>query len=337
MFKRGIDWWNNIWSVGLPAGSLPAMLLALVCVAVATLMRMGLGFISPDSAVFAPYYSATLVAALVSGAAAGLLATIVGGLVAVWLFVPPQWGSTPFMSEQLVSLVLFGISSLVIIWAAESYRGLLQRLRHEQCTRQLLNRELTHRIKNILASVQAIVRQTLRDQKGVRDDLIGRIAALGETNDLLIKSQWRAASLREILVREFAPYDLYRFRLDGPDIECPSSIAVFLALVIHEMTTNASKYGALSNVAGHISVTWTTCNNRFELVWAEFGGPQPKEPIRGGFGTKLLQTGLSQFNGTAKILFDPMGVRIGLALDFPQQTQCVSAVDETLSHDIPAA
>jgi len=167
--------------------------------------------------------------------------------------------------------------------------------------------------------------------------LIGRIAALGETNDLLIKSQWRAASLREILVREFAPYDLYRFRLDGPDIECPSSIAVFLALVIHEMTTNASKYGALSNVAGHISVTWTTCNNRFELVWAEFGGPQPKEPIRGGFGTKLLQTGLSQFNGTAKILFDPMGVRIGLALDFPQQTQCVSAVDETLSHDIPAA
>jgi len=84
-------------------------------------------------------------------------------------------------------------------------------------------------------------------------------------------------------------------------------------------------------------VTWTTCNNRFELVWAEFGGPQPKEPIRGGFGTKLLQTGLSQFNGTAKILFDPMGVRIGLALDFPQQTQCVSAVDETLSHDIPAA
>jgi two-component sensor histidine kinase len=331
MFKRGIDWWSTIWSVGLRSGSIPAMLFALVCVVVATLMRIGLGLISPDSAIFAPYYSATLVAALVSGAAAGLLAAVVGGLVAVWLFVPAQWGSTPFMAEQVVSVVLFGISSLVIIWAAESYRGLLQRLRHEQCTRQLLNRELAHRIKNILASVQAIVRQTLRDQKGVRDDLIGRIAALSETNDLLITSHWRTAPLREILVHEFAPYDLYRFRLDGPDIECPASIAVFLALTIHEMTTNASKYGALSNAVGHISVTWKTCSNRFELEWVEFGGPEPKEPSRCGFGTKLFQAGLSQFNGSAKILFEPTGVRIRLALDFPQETQCASLTD--LRHD----
>jgi two-component sensor histidine kinase len=337
MFKRGIDRLNTIWSVGLRPGTIPAMLFAVICVAAATLMRVSLGLISPDSAIFAPYYSATLVAALVGGAAAGLLAAIVGGLVAVWLFVPPQWGSTPFMAEQLVSLLLFSVSSLVIIWAAESYRGLLQRLRHEQRTRQLLNRELAHRIKNILASVQAIVRQTLRDRKDIRDDLIGRIAALGETNDLLIKSHWRTASLREILVREFAPYELYRFHLDGPEIECPSSVAVWLALVVHEMTTNASKYGALSNVTGRISVTWKTHNNRFELEWAEFGGPEPKEPTRGGFGTKLLQTGLNQFNGSAKILFEAVGVRIRLALDFPQQAQCVSMVDETLSHDIPTA
>ena len=334
MFKRGMDWWNTIWSVGLRPGSIPAMLLALVCVAVATLIRIGLGFISPDSAIFAPYYSATLVAALVSGVTAGLLAASVGGLVAVSLFVPPQWGSTPFIAEQLVSIILFSVSSLVIIWAAESYRGLLQRLRHEECTRQLLNRELAHRIKNILASVQAIVRQTLPDQKGVRDDLIGRIAALGETNDLLIKSHWRTASLREIFVREFVPYDLYRFHLDGPDIECRSSIAVFLALIVHEMTTNASKYGALSNAVGHISVTWRTRSNRFELEWVEFGGPEPKEPSRCGFGTKLLQTGLSQFNGSAKILFEPMGVRVRLVLDFPQETQCASLAD--LRHDIQA-
>jgi two-component sensor histidine kinase len=327
MFKRGIDWWNTIWSVGLRPGSIPAMLFALVCVVVATLIRIGLGLISPDSAIFAPYYSATLVAALVSGAAAGLLATIVGGLVAVWLFVPPQWGSTPFMAEQVVSIVLFSVSSLVIVWAAESYRCLLQRLRHEQCTRQLLNRELAHRIRNILASVQAIVRQTLRGQKSIRDDLIGRIAALGETNDLLIKSHWRTAALREILVREFAPYDLYRFHLDGPDIECPSSVAVLLTLIVHELTTNASKYGALSNLTGHISVTWKTRNNRFELEWAEFGGPQPKEPTGHGFGTKLLQTGLSQFNGSAKILFEPTGVRVRLALDFPQEAQCASLAD----------
>jgi two-component sensor histidine kinase len=334
MFKRGIDRWNSIWSVGLRPGSIPAMLFALVCVAAATLMRISLGLISPDSAIFAPYYSATLVAALVSGPAAGFLAAIGGGLVAVWLFVPPQWGSTSFMAQQLVSLVLFSVSSLVIIWAAESYRGLLRRLRHEQYTRQLLNRELAHRIKNILASVQAIVRQTLRDQKDIRDDLVDRIIALGETNDLLIKSHWRTASLREILVREFAPYDLYRFDLDGPDIECPSSIAVLLALVVHEMTTNASKYGALSNTTGHISLTWRTRNNRFELEWQELGGPKPNEPSRYGFGTKLLQTGLSQFNGSAKIFFEPSGVRIALGLDFPQENHSVSLADPR--HDIQA-
>jgi len=180
----------------------------------------------------------------------------------------------------------------------------------------------------------AIVRQTLRDQKDIRDDLVGRIAALGETNDLLIKSHWRTASLREILVREFAPYDLYRFDLDGPNIECPSSIAVLLALVVHEMTTNASKYGALSNITGHISVTWKTHNNRFELEWLELGGPKPNEPSRYGFGTKLLQTGLSQFNGSAKIFFEPSGARIALALDFPQEIQSISLDD--LHHNIQA-
>lgn len=76
MFKRGIDRWNTIWCVGLRPGSIPAMLFALVCVAVATLMRISLGLVSPDSTIFAPYYSATLVAALVSGAAAGFLAAM---------------------------------------------------------------------------------------------------------------------------------------------------------------------------------------------------------------------------------------------------------------------
>jgi two-component sensor histidine kinase len=98
--------------------------------------------------------------------------------------------------------------------------------------------------------VQAIVRQTLRDQKHVGDEITARIAALGATNDLLVRSDWRTASLRGILVREFAPYDIHRFQLNGQDIECPSSLAVLLALLIHEMTTNAAKYGSLSKMGG---------------------------------------------------------------------------------------
>jgi two-component sensor histidine kinase len=337
MFKRGLDRWRLIWVVGLRPGSAPAVAFSLLCVVAATLLRIGLGFVSPDSAIFAPYYSATLVAALVGGAVAGLTAAIVGGAAAVWLFVPPQWGPTSFMAEQLVSLVLFGISSAVIIWAAEHYRGLLQRLRHEESTRQLLNHELAHRIRNILTSVQAIVRQTLRDQKDVRDNMIARITALGATNDLLIDSNWNAASLREILVHEFAPYDLYRFHLDGPDIDCPSSIAVMLALIIHEMTTNAAKYGALSKTTGQINVTWRKCDNRFELEWAEFGGPEPKECSRIGFGTTLLRSSLKQFNGSTQVSFEATGLRARLALDFPQELPSTRLTDERCGHGIRTA
>jgi K+-sensing histidine kinase KdpD len=136
---------------------------AVPCVGIATILRVSLGLISPDSAVFAPYYSATLVAALVGGAEAAILAAVLGGLVAYWLFVPPEWGVASFRVEQLVSLVLYGTSSAIIVLAAQSYRGLLQRLRTEEAVRRLLNLELVHRNKNILAAVQAIVGQTLRD------------------------------------------------------------------------------------------------------------------------------------------------------------------------------
>jgi two-component sensor histidine kinase len=337
MFKRGMDWWSTIWVAGLRPGSARAVFFSLVCVAAATLIRVGLGFASPDSAIFAPYYSATLVAALVGGTVAGVVATVVGGIMAVCLFVPPHWGSTSFAVEQLVSLVLFAISSVVIVWAAENYRGLLQRLRHEEGTRQLLNRELAHRIRNILASVQAVVNQTLRDQKAVRDEMLVRITALGATNDILIDSEWYTASLREILVREFAPYDLYRFHLDGPDIECPQPIAVTLALIIHELTTNAAKYGALSNTTGQVDVTWRKCDNRFDLEWVELGGPRPKECVNSGFGTRLLRASLKQFNGSTQISFEPTGLRVELTLDFPEETVSGHATGEHSDHHVQAA
>src|SRR5215472_517821 len=108
------------------------MAFAVACVAVATAVRVGLGIISPDSAVFAPYYSATLVAALVGGVESGAVATGLGAVAAYALFVPPEWNLASFRIEQAVSIVLYGTSSVIIIWAAESYRGLLQRLRSEE-------------------------------------------------------------------------------------------------------------------------------------------------------------------------------------------------------------
>ena len=310
--------WRSIWRLGLTPGSGAALSFAVACVGIATALRIGLGRISPDSAVFAPYYSATLVATLVGGAESGTLAAGLGALAAYYLFVPLGWGLAPFWLEQLVSLVLYGTSSVVIIWAAQSYRGLLQQLRANETTRELLNRELVHRIKNILANVQGIVGQSLLDQKILRNAINARIAALGATNDLLVKSNWHSASLREILLQEFKPYGLSRFHLRGSDVDCPTALAVFLALVVHELTTNAVKYGALSSPGGRIDIAWAEVSGQLTLEWIESGGPEPTAPTRGGFGTKLFRSGARQFQGVVDCRLERTGLRCRLSLFVPQ-------------------
>jgi two-component sensor histidine kinase len=245
------------------------------------------------------------------------LAAGLGAIAAYYLFVPEDWGLAPFRLEQLVSLVLYGTSSIVIIWAAQSYRALLQRLRATEAARDLLNREL-HRIKNVLASVQGIVGQTLADQKTVRDAINSRIAALGATNDLLVKSGWHSASIREILINEFSPYSLARFHLHGDDIACPSELAVFLTLAVHELTTNAVKYGALLSPDGRIDIVWTNISSgQLTLDWVESGGPEPTTPAREGFGTTLLRSGARQFRGTVNYHFEHTGLRCRLSLSVP--------------------
>jgi two-component sensor histidine kinase len=314
MIRWATKRWHSIWHVGLAPRTWGAMCFAVACIGIATAIRIGLGRISPDSAVFAPYYSATLVAALVGGTECGALAAGLGAVAAYYLFVPEDWSLAPFRLEQLVSLVLYSTSCVVIIWAAQSYRGLLQRLRANEATRELLNRELEHRIKNILANVQGIVGQTLVDQKILRNAINERITALGATNDLLVRSNWQSASLREILTRESAPFGLSRFQLHGGDIDCPSELAVFLALAVHELTTNAVKYGALSRPDGRIDITWTDVSGHLTLDWIESGGPEPTAPTREGFGTTLLRSGARQFQGTVDCRFERAGLRCRLSL-----------------------
>jgi two-component sensor histidine kinase len=314
MIGWATDRWRSVWHFGLRRRSPSAILFAIACVAVATAVRMGLGLISPDSAVFAPYYSTTLVSALVAGPEAGGLATVLGGVAAWQLFVLPDWDIASFRLEQLVSFALYGTSSVVIIWAAESYRSLLEQLRQEQVRRQLLNRELVHRMKNMLAGVQAILRQSLRNHGALFDTVTARVAVLGVTNELLLDSEQQSASLREILSRELSPYGLSRSRLEGDDIECPQTVAVTLALIFHELTTNAVKYGALSTLHGRVDVTWSIKAGRLDLEWVESGGPLATAPRREGFGSKLLRAGVRHHHGSLDCSFEPSGLRCRFSL-----------------------
>ena len=316
MARQLFRWWRTIWIGGLRPGSASSLLFALICVAIATSIRIALGELSSASTVFASYYSATLVAALVGGVPAGIFAAASGAAAGFWLFVPPDWKSHVFDQEQLVSALLFAGSSGVIIWAAKSYRDLLWRLRTEEEQRQLLTHELAHRIRNTLSIVQSLIGQTLRDQPAAFGKLTARIAALATTNDLLIKSEWRGAYLEEILAGEFAPYDPARFCLDGDDFECPSEVATVLALIFHELTTNATKYGALSTPQGTIALAWRSSDGRVEFDWVESGGPQPAASRRQGFGTTLLRKGIRQFGGSVDMQFARGGLRCPILAGF---------------------
>ena len=120
------------------------------------------------------------------------------------------------------------------------------------------------------------------------------------------------------LVLEFAPYGLSRIHLSGSDVDCPAPLAIFLALVVHELTTNAVKYGALSSPDGRINIGWTDVAGHLTLEWIESGGPEPTAPTREGFGTKLLQSGALQFQGLVDCRFERTGLRCRLSLFVPQ-------------------
>ena len=345
MVRHAFVWWRELWRGGLKPGSLASLLFAVICVVIATLVRSALGELDIHSAfggtanaaagsAFSSYYSATLVAALVGGVPAGILAATSGALAGFWLFVPPDWKSHVFDWDQMVSALLFAVSSAVIIWAAKSYRDLLSRLRDEQDRRLLLNHELAHRFKNMLAIVQAVAGQTTRDHPVTLGKLNNRIAALAATNDLLIKSEWGGAFVKEILAGEFAPYDPAQFALDGEDFKCPSEVATVLALIFHELTTNAAKYGALSAAGGRIALSWIRHHDRVDFDWIESGGPAPAAARREGFGTTLLRKGLRQFDGVVDTNFALGGLhcRLSLCVPWPGQEATIDIMPERPPH-----
>jgi two-component sensor histidine kinase len=184
-----------------------------------------------------------------------------------------------------------------------------------------LIRELHHRVKNTLATVQAVVGATARSTSSIDDfykAFVGRIISLANTHSLLTEAVWQTAPLREILEKELSPYNDdtgERIILAGPAVELPSESAVPIGMAIHELTTNAAKYGALSVSSGRIAVSWETQpdpdGTRLRLTWGERGGPEVSQPKSQGFGSRLLHRVLTtQLNAKVEMEFEPTGLRV---------------------------
>ncbi len=243
------------------------------------------------------------------------------------LFAHERAGAFTERAERLVT----GLAAQAAI-ALENGR-LYSEAQHEieerkqaQNQQSFLIRELHHRVKNTLATVQAVVGATARSTSSIDDfykAFVGRIVSLANTHSLLTEALWQTAPLRDILEKELKPYNDARgerITLRGPGVELPSEIAVPIGMAIHELTTNAAKYGALSVRNGKVSVTWDVHEGddgkRLTMTWHERGGPAVSQPERQGFGSRLLHRVLTtQLNAKVDVDYDPAGLRV--AIDAP--------------------
>lgn len=176
--------------------------------------------------------------------------------------------------------------------------------------------ELRHRVKNSFTVVQALARQTFQqvaDPEAALQSYLGRLHALALANDLVLSTESGAARLRTIVEQIAAPYRIGKrdaFVIDGPDIDIQQSAVTGMSMVLHELCTNALKYGALSQAGGQVSLSWTRSGERaVTLDWIEHGGPTVVQPERQGFGTRLLTRMVADsLSGSIDVIYEPTGV-----------------------------
>jgi two-component system CheB/CheR fusion protein len=173
-----------------------------------------------------------------------------------------------------------------------------------EAQQKVLAAELSHRVRNTLAVVSSIAERTL-PQGETTESLIGRLHALAHTHEMLSRTDWSEAALRELVLVELAPHAGDNVHIAGPTIMLRPRSALFLSLAIHELSTNAAKYGALSVPGGRVEVTWRVNRDQspcLEITWAESGGPHVDSLLRRGFGTELIERGVRyELHGEARL------------------------------------
>ena len=306
---RGISQPTLLFSVGF----------TLLCLALATLGRWGLAQIRPD-VFFTPYFPAVVLVTVFSGIRAGALTGIAAGALGVSV----NFGDATADSARFVLLVIFWAVCGVAIWGVEHYRSIAaqqqeisKRLIEEEKYRRLMVDELQHRLKNKTSTVHAVLHQVLHDQPEVWTRIDHRIRALSATDDLIARVDGRGCDIRDLLRSELGPYGHVRFNLNGDALFLPDKLAVSLALVFHELATNAGKYGAFSAAKGLLQVSWTVSDGRLNVTWDETEGPPVETVGKPGFGTKLLNSALLSFNGKTEISFLRTGVHCTMQCRIP--------------------
>lgn len=187
--------------------------------------------------------------------------------------------------------------------------------RHRATEHQnLLVNELNHRVKNTLATVQSVVYQSLRnaqDLAAAEKKINARLLALAQAHDVLTRENWEGAHIRAIAYSALGAHiDGARITLDGADLRLTPRTSLALSMALHELATNAVKYGALSTESGRVAVSWSAPAGQpgLELIWREQGGPAVTPPAQRGFGTRMIEGLAREIGGEARLAFDPEGL-----------------------------
>jgi two-component sensor histidine kinase len=187
----------------------------------------------------------------------------------------------------------------------------------------VLAREAEHRTRNILSTVSATVELSQSDTpEGLKAAIRGRIQALANVHALFVQSRWTGAELSQIVAQELSPYQTNGARalIEGPKIVLEPNVAQALAVTLHELATNAAKYGAFSTPGGRVLITWSRSpDDEFTLRWREIDGPPAREPTRPGFGSRVMNTLIQRLGGTITFEWREDGLSCEIIIPKPQE------------------
>lgn len=316
---------------------------AIGLVSFATAVRSLLGLFQPDVLYFAVFYPAVVLATLLSGYRAGLVALVLSLLVVWILFLPPHYTIQLKAPAAHVNLALFSVSSGLLIWLSNGYRNLVYDLREEKVLRDLLLDEVRHRSRNSVAVAKTIVDNSLKSDPEAAATINGRLATLLSSDALLMEDTSAGERLQTILNSELSPYGSNQFIATGSDIVLPARHARAWALIVHELATNAVKYGALSHAEGRVMITWLRVEENLDFWWVETGG-RDMPPLRsgGGFGTKLIDAMVKSMGGVITRKMESEGLKCSITvplseLELPVRTARPAAPASVTAPPTPTA
>ena len=305
------------WLRRLRQRRLEAYGVALLVVALATLVRMLLWGELSEAGPFTTYSLAIIIAALVCGFWPGMMATVLSVLIGWYLFLAPTFSFALFSTKEAWTVTMFALVACINVALVSGLVAAL--LRHED-RQLLLFRELQHRSQNLFAVIEAIASRTLFEGQTIanaKELFAGRLHALARTHSMLASNAFLGAPLKEIVAQELTSFS-DQVTVTGCDIAVNTRAAENFALIIHELATNAIKYGALSTRQGRVSIQCSIdgANGRGQLrfEWRESGGPPVSPPTSKGFGSTILFETAKQFSQDVQAKFSPEGFTYQLRL-----------------------